>query len=1125
MNVKNVLPNAYRNHSMGKINVKRKVAFLCLFAAVVPQSWASTMQKSTISLNLKNRPISDLFNTIQKETQYSFWYESKDINLNKMVSLNVKSETVEEVLKKALVDQQVEWSLKGNHIVISKKGQRSNFPHSNEVRTQLSENQQQQRKIVGTVVNMDGKPVVGAHLAIKGKHVDVATDTDGKFVLTGSIGETIVVTHVGYGTYESEIVNDAPLKIVLQNSLNELDEVVIVGYGAQKKVNLTGAVATVSKKELENRPITSLSSGLQGLVPGLTVTQGSGQPGKDGGTIRVRGVGTLNNSNPMVLVDGVESSMDNVDYNDVESISVLKDAASASIYGSKAANGVILITTKRGTGSKPTINYNNYLGKQSPTGVADRLDSWDYAELYNEGLILDNKKPRFTEEDIQKFKDGSDPYKYPNTNWNDLLLTGSGFQQQHNLNVSGAAEKTRYMGSLGYQEQEGIIKLTSKKQFNVRTNLDMTPIKNLDMGLSMYLSNKSLQEPTNPYVGGMGQYFMMANQMAPWVPYKDANGDYGTVSNGNPIAWMEQGATTDEVQRQFNAIGSLQYTFMEGLSLKALGSYRPQMNDSHEFRKDIWYNASKYHGPNKMYEKTTTSTMYTGDMTLNFDRTFGNHHIAALAGYHVEQYDYKYGEMYRQNFPNNDLTDINAGDTNGQSNKGDTKHLNMLSYFGRINYDYKGIYLFEANVRRDASSRFSQGFRWGTFPSFSAGWRLSEESFMEFVKPTFSNIKIRGSWGKLGNQSALEYYPSIPTIGLGKDYAYPFNGVIFPGAAAKKANKRSISWEKTRTWDIGLDLGIGNNVSVTLDYYNRETTDILMEVLAPATYGLGGYVDNVGSMLNKGFEASASYRKRVGAIDLGVSANFAYNQNRILDLGGEPYLLDKDNYRKIHHVGHAINSFYGYQTDGLFRSQADIAGWAKYNMSNEHVLPGDLRYVDQNGDKLITADDRLVLGSTDPKYTYGFNLSASYKGLDIQTFFQGTAGVFGYIDASGIGEFTGDVGSPLTFWKDRWTPENPNSNIPRIQNNNGISSPNRIISDYWMQPASYLRLKNLQIGYTLPTLWTEKIGASKVRVFYSGQNLLTFTKFLKGFDPESPAGSGTHYPQVKINSFGLNMSF
>jgi TonB-linked SusC/RagA family outer membrane protein len=1123
MNVKNVLPNEFKNHFKGKINMKRKVAFLCLFAAVVPQSWATSMQKSTISLKLKNRPISDLFNTIQKETNYSFWYESKDINLNKIVSLDVKSESVEQVLKTVLTDQHLEWSMKGNHIVISKKNGQSDVSKPKSGKTQFSDDKQQQSKIIGSVVNADGKPIAGAHLAIKGKSVDVATNNEGKFAIAGQIGETITISHVGYETYVSEIKNHAPLTIVLKSTLNELEEVVVVGFGKQKKVNLTGAVATVSKKELENRPITSLSSGLQGLVPGLTVTQGSGQPGRDGGTIRVRGVGTLNNSNPMVLVDGVESSMDNVDYNDVESISVLKDAASASIYGSKAANGVILITTKRGTGSKPTINYNNYLGKQSPTGVADRLDSWDYAELYNEGLILDNKKPRFTAEDIQKFRDGSDPYKYPNTNWNDLLLTGSGFQQQHNLNVSGAAEKTRYMGSLGYQEQEGIIKLTSKKQFNVRTNLDMTPIKNLDMGLSMYLSNKSLQEPTNPYVGGMGQYFMMANQMAPWVPYRDANGDYGTVSNGNPIAWMEQRATTDEVQRQFNAIGSLQYTFMEGLSLKALGSYRPQMNDSHEFRKDIWYNASKYHGPNKMYEKTTTSTMYTGDVTLNFDRHFGDHHVGGLAGYHVEQYDYKYGEMYRQNFPNNDLTDINAGDTNGQSNKGDTKHLNMLSYFGRINYDYKGIYLFEANVRRDASSRFSEGFRWGTFPSFSAGWRLSEESFMEFVKPTFSNIKIRGSWGKLGNQSALEYYPSIPTIGLGKDYAYPFNGVIFPGAAAKKANKRSISWEKTRTWDIGLDLGVGNNLTFTFDYYNRLTTDILMDVLAPATYGLGGYVDNVGSMVNKGFEAAASYRKRVGEVDLGVSANFAYNQNRILDLGGESYLLD--GYQKIKMVGHAINSFYGYQTDGLFRNQADIAGWAKYEMSKDRVLPGDLRYVDQNGDKLITSEDRRVLGTTDPKYTYGFNLSASYKGLDIQTFFQGTAGVSGYIDASGIGEFTGDVGSPLAFWKDRWTPENPNSNIPRIQNNNGISSPNRIISEYWMQNASYLRLKNLQVGYTLPTIWTEKIGASKVRVFYSGQNLLTFTNFLKGFDPESPSGSGSHYPQVKVNTVGLNMTF
>ncbi|QIH32968.1 TonB-dependent receptor [Sphingobacterium sp. DR205] len=1069
-----------------------------------------------VSLTTKTASLKEVFAKISRQSGYHFLYLEEDLRVSgNKISLKLENVSLKQALDKVLVENGLTYMIRDNRIIVERLN-RSVVKSDNET-VKI-----QKRIVKGTVSDDKGNKLSG--VTVKVLHgTATATNEKGEFEIQAKEGDKIQFDLIGYGQYVTTIDNRNVYHVTLSEKIGDLQEVVVVGYGTQRKVNLTGAVATISPKQLENRPISSLSAGLQGLVPGMTITQGSGQPGKDNGTIRVRGVGTLNNSNPMVLVDGIESSMENVDPNDVESISVLKDAASASIYGSKAANGVILVTTKRGKEGKTTINYSNFFGKQNATNMAERLNSWEYAELYNEGLRLDGKKERFTAEDIKAFKDGSDPYKYPNTNWHDLLLKGSGFQHQHNLNISGGAEKVRYMGSVGYQGQDGIIKLTSKKQFNARTNLDMTPVKNLDIALSMYLSNRKLQEPTNPYVGGMGQYFRLANQMAPWIPYKDANGDYGTISDGNPIAWMEQGATTDEVQRRFNAIGSVQYKFMDGLSLKALGSYRPSTDDSHEFRKDIWYNSSKYQGPNKLFEKTTISTMYTGDITLNFDRTFSNHHIGALAGYHAEQYDYKYGELYRQNFPNNDLTDIDAGDTNGQTNKGDTKHLNMLSYFGRINYDYKGIYLFEANVRRDASSRFSEGYRWGTFPSFSAGWRLSEESFMEFAKSTFSNIKIRGSWGRLGNQSALEYYPSIPVIGLGRDYSYPFNNVIYPGATLKKANKRSITWEKTRTWDLGLDLGIGTNLTLTLDYYDRLTTDILMEVLAPATYGLKGYVDNVGRMQNKGFEAIATYRKRLGAVDFSATANFSYNKNRILDLGGDSYLLDGS--WKIKQVGAPINSFYGYHTAGLFQSTEDIQNWAQYKMANNKVLPGDLRYVDRNGDKNVTADDRTILGSTDPKYTFGLNLSAAYHGFDIQAFFQGASGVYGYVESSGIGEFSGDTGSPLRFWLDRWTPDNPTSTIPRIQNNNGISSPNRIVSDYWVQNAKYVRLKNLQLGYTFPDAWANRIGASKVKLFYSGQNLLTVTKFLKGYDPEMPAGSGSYYPQVKVNTVGMNITF
>lgn len=1100
-----------------------KLSFLCLLIGCLSISAATHSQEAKVSLKIKNKSISHVFDEIQRQTSYSFWFESEDVNVKKKVSVDVEKETVASVLESVLHNQNVDFSLKGNHIVIVSKDAKSKDLASASTTKEIVAIPK--RKISGTIVDELGVPVIGASVLIKGTANGVTSDLDGNFTLEVDTKDILVVSFIGYSSQEIVVNKQESLSITLKENLKALDEVVVVGFGVQKKINLTGAVASIGKESLESRPLTSLSAGLQGLVPGMTVMQSSGQPGRDSGTIKIRGEGTLGNGSPMILVDGIESSMENVDANDVESISVLKDASSAAIYGSKAANGVILITTKRGSlsGGKPKISYNNNFGWQKETDRPERLSSWEYAELYNEGLVWDGKKPRWTEEDIAKFRAGTDPYLYPNTDWRDLLYTGSGFQHQHNVNIVGGSDMVRYMASVGYQEQNGILPNTSKKQYNARTNLDITPIKNLEVGLSMYFSNRDIVAPTNPYAGGPHQYFVMANRMAPWIPVRDANGDYGYISDGNPIAWLDFGATIDKVERRVNAIGSVKYTFMEGLSLKAQGSYRTNSDDENEFQKDIHYSPSKYHGPNRMYLKSWFNTMLTGDIIADFNRSFGKHNIAAIAGFHAEKFDSKDMEMFRKDFPNNDFSDINAGSTSGMENKGSTGHLNMLSYFGRVTYDYAGKYLLEGNVRSDASSRFADGHRWGTFPSFSAGWRISEEDFMESARDIISNLKIRGSWGKLGNQNGLGYYPSVSSVSFGKDYSYPFNGAIVPGAAIGAINKRTISWEKTTTWGVGVDFGLFNTINGSIEYYDRRTTDILMAVGAPATFGLKGYTDNIGEMSNKGVEISLSYNKRFGEVDFGATANFSHNTNKILSLGAETMLSDGD-YRKMRLVGHPYGSYYGYKTAGIFKSQEEIDTWPKYKMSGYKVMPGDLKYVDIDGDGEITAKDRVPLGATTPDMVFGFNLTAAYKGFDIQTFFQGAAGVSGYIDQNAIGEFQGDSGSPLAFWKDRWTPDNPNAKIPRIQNETGISSPNRIISDYWVQNANYLRLKNLQVGYTFPSNWVNKLSISRLRLFYSGENLLTFTSFLDGFDPETPSG-GVGYPQVKVHSFGLSVTF
>lgn len=392
---------------------------------------------------------------------------------------------------------------------------------------------------------------------------------------------------------------------------------------------------------------------------------------------------------------------------------------------------------------------------------------------------------------------------------------------------------------------------------------------------------------------------------------------------------------------------------------------------------------------------------------------------------------------------------------------------------------------------------------------------------MESLKDVISNLKLRGSWGKLGNQSALEYYPAIPIIGLESNY--PFNGQIISGAAQTKAKKSAISWEKTRTWGIGADITLFRNLNLSIDYYDRLTTDILMEINAPATFGLDGYVDNIGKVSNKGIEASANYNLQIKKVLISFGGNFAYNVNKLLDLGGDEYMIDGAH--KIKKVGHALNSFYGYQTAGLFQNEGEIASWAKYKMSGEKILPGDLKYIDTSKNGEVNAEDRIVFGSTDPKFTFGFNLGAKAYGFDISMFLQGAAGVNGYMESEAIGHFSGDTAWPNTLWLNRWTPENPNTDVPRVSLAGGVSRPEKITSDYWIQNANYLRLKNLQIGYTLPKAWLKNSGIESIRLYYSGQNLLTFTSFLKGWDPESPAGRGSHYPQVKVNSFGVNLTF
>lgn len=986
----------------------------------------------------------------------------------------------------------------------------------------------------GTITDANGEPIIGASVQVKGTHDGAVTDLDGRFSLSNvPKNATLLISYVGFTTQEVTW-KGSPLKIRLTEDQQSLNEVVVVGYGTQKKANLSGSVAQINGKALENRPINNVTSGLQGLMPGITITGTNGAPGMDGGSIRVRGVGTLNNASPYILVDGVETSnLNSLDPQDIESISVLKDAASAAIYGSKASNGVVLITTKRGVSGKPRVSYSSYYGISNATMLMDRMNSADAATYYNMALERSGKKAVFTDEDIQKFRDGSDPYGHPNTDWYDLAYK-TGFQHRQSVNATGGNEYARYMASAGYLKQSSVLPNAGREQFNFRTNLDLNVSKSVTAHMNLSYIHNNYTDASSAYYGGSSdQVIRLLNRIAPWVPYKKEDGSYGTIADGNPMAWLDSGMNVKRKNQNINALLGLDWQIYNDLKLTVQGAYVDNTQRYEYFQKFIQYNPNKASEPNHLNVNNYEWHRLNFDAFLNYTKNVAEHHFKGMAGWHTERYKYNEDNTYRKSFPNNELTDMNAGDASTQTNGGYTRELSMVSWFGRFNYDWNDRYLFEANIRGDASSRFAKDHRWGYFPSFSAAWRISEEPFMESTRGWLDNLKLRASWGRLGNQDALtDFYPWLNTYNLGA--SYPFGGTLSTGYYQGSYHLETITWEKSTSWGIGLDFGIFHDLTGTIDFYNRKTTGIIMNVSAPAEFALGAYKDNIGAMRNTGIEVSLNYNHNFGkGWAMNVSANFAYNKNKILNLGvdaqGNPVeYIANGNMRQA--VGHQYNTYYMYHWTGkFFNSQEEADAFTeKYgNPFGKKFMAGDLIYADTNGDGKLNSDDRIYESTSDmPKFTYSFTLGASWKNFDLSTFWQGVAGTRHVFNREVLGEFVGDSGHPSTYWKNAWTEDNHNAKMPRVFETSTSSSDMMVVmSDFWLWNTSYLRLKTLQFGYNLPKSLLSRVGIEKVRVFYSGENLLTIDALGFNQDPETTSERGSSYPLIRSHSFGINIVF
>ena len=992
--------------------------------------------------------------------------------------------------------------------------------------------QQQKQSINGVVKDANGDPVIGASVLANGTPVGV-TDMDGRFSVSVAPGTELKISYVGFAT-QSVMVRSGVTNynITLKDENSALSEVVVVGYGTQKKANLSGSVAQLDSKALENRPISNVSSGLQGLLPGITVTGADGAPGLDNGSILVRGVGTLNSASPYILIDGVEAgTLNSLDPEDIASISVLKDASSAAIYGSKASNGVILVTTKRGQNGAPKVSYSGYFGIQNATALMERMNSADAAYYYNKALERSGKAARFSDEAIKKFRDGSDPYNYPNTDWYDLAFK-TAWQNRHSVNITGGNEYVKYLASAGYLKQSSILPNAGREQFNGRANLDMVLSKRITAHLNLAYIQNNYRDASSAYAGGSSdQIIRQLNIIAPWIVYKYEDGTYGTVSDGNPMAWLESGMTVNRNNRNFTGMIGLDYQILKDLKLTLQGAYVDASQRYSYFQKFIQYNPNKASDPNKLEIAHYDWHRTTFDAFLNYDKSFAKHNFKAMLGWHTERYKYLPDWMYRKNFPNNELTDMNAGDASTQQNAGNTRELSMVSYFGRLNYDYAGRYLFEANFRSDASSRFAEAHRWGFFPSFSAAWRISEEPFMESSKSWLNNLKLRASWGQLGNQDALnDYYPWMNTYNL--NAKYPFGGQLTPGYYQGSYHLETISWERSTTWGVGLDFTLFGGLTGSLDYYNRKTTGIIMDVSAPAEFALGAYKDNIGALRNQGVELSLAYAKQLNKDwTINVGANFSYNKNKILYLGeGTEYVVDKDNRNRRTAIGQQYKSYYMYKATGkFFNSQQEADDYtAKYgNPFGRKFMAGDLIYEDTNGDDKLDSNDRIYTKHTDiPAITYGFNLGATWKNIDLSMIWQGVGAVSHIYNREVLGEFSGDASHPSTLWKDSWTEDNHNAKLPRVfETGNSPSDMTRAMSTFWLWNTAYLRLKTLQLGYTLPKSALKAIGLEKVRIYYAGENLLTFDALPFNIDPEVTSERGSSYPLLRSHSIGINITF
>lgn len=1031
-----------------------------------------------------------------------------------------------------------------------------------------------QKAITGTVTDASNEPVIGASVLEKGTTNGTVTDLDGKFELKAKPGVTLIVSYVGYKT-ETLVASGSDLKIVLQENSKTLDELVVVGYGVQKKSVVTASISKISAEDLDNVNPIRVDDALKGMAAGVNVTSVSGQPGA-GSTIRVRGTGTINNSSPLYIVDGmpVDDGIGYLNPNDIQSIEVLKDAASGAVYGARAANGVILVTTKSGKAGKTKVSYDFSYSIQNPWRKREVCNATEYAILMNEGSLNSGGKILY-----------ADPYSYgAGTDWQDEVFYKNAPQQNHQLSISGASDKVDYYLSLGYFKQDGIIggdwNRSNYDRLSVRSNTnylvfdntkERTWLNKLKIGLNANYSHVNQRSiAANSEFGSvlgsavtlspiLGVYYETQEKEDAAYKYYEGNSSFTPVCDENGKLYTIAGSDYNEIT---NPIAQLSLPGARDWADKIISSMYAEINlwKTLKFKTSLgieqnWYGydgwTKKYYLNNNnnstyssAYSSMSKSTVWQIENTLLYDFNVGKHSFNVVLGQSAQKSTGRslYGSNQNlikesEDKANIDFTTGLQSDGTMSASGGAWDPHSLSSYFGRLSYNYAERYMAQLTVRRDGSSNFGANHRYGTFPSSSLGWNVTNEKFMEKRPDWLTNTKVRFSWGKNGNEN-IGHFGYVALTATGNNYVFgsgSSQGAV-SGVTSNVIPNADLRWEESVQTDAGLDFGFFNNsLTFSMDYYVKRTNGMLITMPIPGYNGANAPTGNVGKMENKGLEFELGYKFNVQDWKFRVNANASYVKNKLIDLGNENGYEGWDNVQGLGYVSYAENGevfpyFYGYKSNGIFQNQSEIAAYT--NSAGKEIqpnaVPGDVRWVDVNGDGSIDSNDKTKIGKGTPNWVYGFSLNASWKGFDFSMMIQGTAGNDIYDATRRVDINSANLPS---YMLNRWTGDGTSNKYPRFSYNDQVNW--GVSSDLYMADGSYMRIKNMQLGYTLPTTLTKKCFVSNLRFYVAAENLLTFTKYA-GFDPEISNGSSSAYnigidrgiyPQSRVYTFGLNLNF